>query len=133
MSGILGHSHPEIVATVCDAMAVLDHVHSSFLSDPVLRFTDMLTLKQRHEHVGDVRGRGLLLGVEQVEDRESRAPARELRHRVSRRCLELGASLNISRRSVANIFRIAPPLTLSRDQIDTAISILDQALTECAD
>lgn len=93
----------------------------------------LLTLKQRHEPVGDVRGRGLLLGVELVEDRESKAPARELGIRVSRRCLELGAILNISRRSVANIFRIAPPLTVTREQIDTAISILDQALTECMD
>ena len=40
-------------------------------------------------------------------------------------------SVNV-RRAVANIFRIAPPLTVTRDQIDTAISILDQALTECA-
>jgi 2,2-dialkylglycine decarboxylase (pyruvate) len=66
-----------------------------------------------------------------VEDRESKTPARELGLDVSRRCLELGASLNIGRRSVANIFRIAPPLTVSREQIDTAVSILDQALTEC--
>ena len=49
-----------------------------------------------------------------------------------RRCLELGASLNIGRHSMANVFRIAPPLTVSREQIDTAFAILDQALTECA-
>ena len=89
-------------------------------------------LQQRHEHIGDVRGRGLLLGVELVEDRQTKRPARELGLAVSRRCLELGASLNISRRAVANIFRIAPPLTVKRDQIDTALAILDQALTECA-
>jgi 2,2-dialkylglycine decarboxylase (pyruvate) len=92
----------------------------------------LLALKQRHEPIGDVRGRGLLLGVELVQDRQSKAPARELGLEVSRRCLELGASLNIGRRSVANIFRIAPPLTVTREQIDTAVSILDQALTECA-
>jgi len=40
--------------------------------------------------------------------------------------------LNIGRRSAANIFRIAPPMTVTREQIDTAVSILDQALTECA-
>jgi 2,2-dialkylglycine decarboxylase (pyruvate) len=91
----------------------------------------LLTLKQRHEPIGDVRGRGLLLGLELVEDRESKTPARELGLDVSKRCLELGASLNIGRRAMANVFRIAPPLTVTRDQIDTAVSILDQALTEC--
>ena len=90
----------------------------------------LLALKQRHEPIGDVRGRGLLLGVELVEDRQSKTPAPELGFEVSRRCLELGASLNIGRRSMANIFRIAPPLTVTREQIDTVVSILDQALTE---
>jgi 2,2-dialkylglycine decarboxylase (pyruvate) len=92
----------------------------------------LLALKQRHEPIGDVRGRGLLLGVELVKDRRSKTPAREFGVEVSRRCLELGASLNIGRHSMANIFRIAPPLTVSRDQIDTAGSIFDQALSECA-
>ncbi|MDH3467436.1 MAG: aspartate aminotransferase family protein [Gammaproteobacteria bacterium] len=92
----------------------------------------LLVLKQRHAPIGDVRGRGLLLGVELVADRESKTPARELGVEVSRRSLELGASLNIGRHSMANIFRIAPPLTVTREQIDTAVAILDQALTECA-
>jgi 2,2-dialkylglycine decarboxylase (pyruvate) len=92
----------------------------------------LLTLKQKHEAIGDVRGRGLLLGVELVEDRESKVPAREFGLAVSRRCLKLGACLNIGRHSMANIFRIAPPLTVTREQIDIAVSILDQALTECA-
>lgn len=92
----------------------------------------LLALQQRHASIGDVRGRGLLLGVELVEDRESKIPAHEFGLNVSRRCLRLGACLNIGRRSMANVFRIAPPLTVTREQIDTAVSILDQALTECA-
>ena len=92
----------------------------------------LLDLRQRHECIGDVRGRGLLLGVELVEDRHSKAPANQLGHEVGRRCIELGASLNIARQASAHIFRIAPPLTVTRGQIDTAMDILDQALTECA-
>lgn len=88
-------------------------------------------LQQRHEPIGDIRGRGLLIGMELVEDRYSKKPAYDLGFAVSRRCIELGASLNIGRRSTANVFRIAPPLTVTREQIDTAITILDQALTEC--
>ena len=88
-------------------------------------------LQQRHEPIGDVRGRGLLIGVELVKDRRSKEPAQALGAAVGRRCIELGASLNIARQGSAHIFRIAPPLTVTRDQIDTALSILDQALTEC--
>ena len=92
----------------------------------------MRDLQQRHECIGDVRGRGLLIGLELVEDRHSKKPAHELGAEVGRRCIELGASLNIARQASANIFRIAPPLTVTRGQIDTAMAILDRALTECA-
>ena len=90
-------------------------------------------LRQQHSAIGDIRGRGLLLGMELVTDRKSKEPAREFGAAVSRRCLELGACLNIGRRSTANVFRIAPPLIVGRDEIDRAVSILDQALRECAD
>jgi 2,2-dialkylglycine decarboxylase (pyruvate) len=88
-------------------------------------------LQQRHALIGDIRGRGLLLGIELVADRQTKAPAPETGAAVSRRCLELGACLNISRRSMAGVFRLAPPLTVSRDEIDSAVAILDQALGEC--
>ena len=89
-------------------------------------------LQQRHPVIGDVRGRGLLLGVELVTDRASKAPAHELGMAVSQRCLELGACLNIGRRSMAGVFRVAPPLTTNTDEIDRAVAIFDQALGECA-
>ena len=87
-------------------------------------------LQQRHAAIGDLRGRGLLHGVELVLDRQTKTPATDLGMKVSRRCLELGACLNIGRRSTASVFRIAPPLTVSREEIDQAIAIFDQALTE---
>ncbi len=89
-------------------------------------------LQQRHPIIGDVRGRGLLLGVELVTDRQSKTPALEVGVAVSQRCLELGACLNIGRRSIAGVFRLAPPLTVTRDEIDRAIAIFDQALGEHA-
>jgi len=91
----------------------------------------LLDLQQRHAVIGDVRGRGLLQGVEMVKDRQSKTPAPEIGMAISRRCLELGACLNISRPSSAGIFRIAPPLTVSRDEIDSAMAIFDSALSEC--
>ncbi len=89
-------------------------------------------LQQRHPIIGDVRGRGLLLGVELVSDRRAKTPALEAGMAISQRCLELGACLNIGRRSMASVFRIAPPLTATRDEIDRAMAIFDQALGECA-
>ena len=89
------------------------------------------SLQQRHAVIGDVRGRGLLLGVELVTDRQTKTPAPDIDMEVSRRCLELGACLNIGRRATAGVFRIAPPLTVSRDEIDSAMAIFDQALGEC--
>lgn len=91
----------------------------------------LLDLQQRHAIIGDVRGRGLLLGVELVTDRQTKTPASELGGTISERCLELGACLNISRRGMADVFRIAPPLTTNRKEIDKAVGIFDQALTEC--
>jgi 2,2-dialkylglycine decarboxylase (pyruvate) len=92
--------------------------------------SQLLELHQRYEVLGDVRGRGLLIGVEFVTDRHSKTPAHELGFELSRRCMELGASLNIGRRQMASVFRIAPPLTVTREQIDTAVQVLDQALSE---
>ena len=88
-------------------------------------------LQDRHPAIGDIRGRGLLLGVELVTDRQSKTPANAFGMAVSHRCLELGACLNIGRRSTASVFRIAPPLTVTRPEIDRAMEIFDQALREC--
>ncbi|MDA0342488.1 MAG: aspartate aminotransferase family protein [Proteobacteria bacterium] len=94
----------------------------------------MLDLQQKYEVIGDVRGQGLLIGVELVEDREARVPYHKLGARTTERCLELGLSMNIRRRPErGSVWRIAPPLTVTRDEIDTATAILDQALGESLD
>ena len=90
----------------------------------------LLDLQQAHAAIGDVRGRGLLLGVELVEDRRTKVPAQALGARVADRCIDLGACLNIGRRGHGSLFRIAPPLTVEKTDIDRAVDILDQALSE---
>ena len=87
-------------------------------------------LQAKHEQVGDVRGRGLLVGLELVEDRESCRPANALGAAVTGECLRRGLSMNVVRAgSSANCFRMAPPLTITRDEIDLAVEILDASLT----
>jgi 2,2-dialkylglycine decarboxylase (pyruvate) len=88
-------------------------------------------LQQRYEVIGDIRGAGLLLGVELVTDRASRTPAHELGAMTTRKCFENGLSMNIRRRPErGSVWRIAPPLTVSTDEIDRAVDILDKALRD---
>ncbi len=90
-------------------------------------------LQQRYECIGDVRGRGLLVGLEVVRDRESREPDRELAAAFQRRCLELGLVLHAVRADFQSTLRMAPPLTATRDEIDSGIAILDQAFRDSLD
>jgi 2,2-dialkylglycine decarboxylase (pyruvate) len=91
-------------------------------------------LQQRHEAIGDVRGLGLLLGVELVEDRQTRKPAHRLGALTTQKCLERGLSMNIRRRPErGSVWRIAPPLTVSQAEIDRAVEILDGALADSLD
>jgi 2,2-dialkylglycine decarboxylase (pyruvate) len=88
-------------------------------------------LQSRHEEIGDVRGMGLLRGIELVKSRETREPWHELGALTTQRCLELGLSMNIRRRPErGSVWRIAPPLTVTTADIDLAITIFDQALRE---
>jgi 2,2-dialkylglycine decarboxylase (pyruvate) len=91
-------------------------------------------LQQRYEAIGDVRGEGLLLGVELVKDRQSRVPNHALGALTTTKCYEKGLSMNIRRRPErGSVWRIAPPLTVSLEEIDRATAILDEALRESLD
>jgi 2,2-dialkylglycine decarboxylase (pyruvate) len=96
--------------------------------------TGLETLQQRYEAIGDVRGDGLLLGVELVEDRETRKPFHRLGAATTARCFELGLSMNIRRRPErGSVWRIAPPLTVTTGEIDRALDILDRSLKDGLD
>ena len=91
----------------------------------------LLALADRHRVIGDVRGRGLLVALELVEDRQSRRPADELGAAVTRRCLELGLHLNVVQLpGMGGVFRIAPALTSTPEELDLGLEILDQAIGE---
>jgi len=83
----------------------------------------------RHDCVGDVRGRGLLRGMEIVLDRVQKTPAPGLGGRITSRCLEMGLSMNIANLpGLSSVFRIAPPLTITKEQLETGLAILDEAI-----
>ncbi len=90
----------------------------------------LLSLRERHECIGDVRGRGLMQGIELVLDRETKEPADGLGREVTSACLELGLHMNIVQLpGMGGVFRIAPPLTVAPEEIDLGLEILDKALT----
>jgi 2,2-dialkylglycine decarboxylase (pyruvate) len=92
----------------------------------------LLELQERHDVVGDVRGRGLLQGIELVLDRETKEPADELGHRVTEACLRRGLHLNIVQLpGMGGVFRMAPPLTIDEHDLELGLKILDEAVLEC--
>ena len=90
-------------------------------------------IAQRHEIVGDIRGRGLLAGLELVVDRQTKQSSDELGALVTGRCLELGLHMNIVQLpGMGGVFRIAPPLTATEDELSLGLAILDQAISDAA-
>jgi 4-aminobutyrate aminotransferase len=82
-------------------------------------------LQKKYDCIGDVRGMGLMLGVEFVTDRNSNKPDAELRDRVEMACFERGM---IVLGAGANTIRWSPPLIITKENIDVALEIFDQAI-----
>ena len=82
-------------------------------------------MKEEHPMIGDVRGRGLMVGVELVKDKESKEPAKKETDEVMMRCFEKGAA--IVNCGVSTI-RWMPPLIITKELIDSALEIFDEVL-----
>jgi 2,2-dialkylglycine decarboxylase (pyruvate) len=129
-------SHVSDPLPAAAARAVLDIVRTEDLPARAARAGERLgahltELKGRHEAVGDVRGMGLLQGIELVEDRDSRRPAEALGLALTEECERRGLSINLVRGGTggaANCLRMAPSLTVTDDEIDLAAEILDSSL-----
>ncbi len=86
-------------------------------------------LQDRYEQVGDIRGRGLLQGLELVADKATKEPADALGAEVTAACLKRGLHMNIVQLpGMGGIFRIAPPLTIAESELQEGLDILDDAL-----
>lgn len=126
------HVSDPLVAAVGNT--VLDVLQQEQMADRAARMGSLLrdgltALKQRHEVIGDVRGRGLLQGIELVHDRISKQGADDLAGPITRRCLELGLHMNVVQLpGMGGTFRIAPPLTITEGELAEGLSILDRAI-----
>jgi 4-aminobutyrate aminotransferase len=86
-------------------------------------------LKEKHAAIGDVRGMGLLQGIELVKDRQTKEPATELVNQVLERLRANGMIVGKGG-LYGNVVRMSPPLNISKADIDAALRILDKSLAE---
>jgi 4-aminobutyrate aminotransferase len=101
---------------IANAAAIGDHL-----------FTGLQALKDKHPLIGDVRGRGLMIGIELVKDRATKVRAIDERNALVQAVFRRGVLILGAGR---NAIRLAPPLVLTKAQADSVLRVLDEALTE---
>jgi 4-aminobutyrate aminotransferase-like enzyme len=114
------------------ALAVLEIVREEQLAERAADLgaqvmTQLQALQARYPVIGDVRGRGLLIGVELVTDRRTREPAPEAAARLVRGALERGLLVTSTGR-YQNVIEITPPLTIDVEELDRGLLVFEQAL-----
>jgi 2,2-dialkylglycine decarboxylase (pyruvate) len=120
-------------------LAVLDLIQEEKLADAARTngeyfLNGLKALARRYEIIGDVRGRGLLIGVEFVRDRATKAPAEEAGAKITKECLARGLMINIVQfPGSLSVWRIAPPLTTTRAEIDRALGIIESSIKAVVD
>ncbi len=86
-------------------------------------------LKDKHKMIGDVRGMGLVYGIEYVKDRTSKEPAPDLVREIVLKCVENG--LMVGKLGIhGNVMRVAPPLVITPELVDESVAILGRVLSK---
>ena len=129
---VVGHSQSNDPMPCNVGIASIDIILEEMLVDVSKRIgaywrEHLERLAMKHEVIGDVRGRGLLQGIELVTNRQTREPAYEQGRSIGRWCLDNGLILSVRRQG--SVFRFVPPFTTTEAQLDQAAEILDQAIT----
>jgi 4-aminobutyrate aminotransferase-like enzyme len=93
--------------------------------------TDALkAMKPRHRLIGDIRGPGLLIGIELVRDQATREPATTETLEVYRRAIDQGVIFGTTKYAgLGNVLKVKPPFTITRAQMDRVLTVLDEVLT----
>ena len=112
------------------ALATIDLIENEYLENAAKmgQYTlDALEeIMPRHPSIGNIRGKGLMIGVEFVKDRQTKVPAKELTERIVELAFERGLLLLSCAKSV---IRFAPPLSISKTEVDEGLQIFAEALT----
>ena len=117
------------------ALAVLDVIEREKLQENALRIGNRILaglnkLREKHNIIGDVRGKGLLLGIELVKDRQSKEPAREECAQVVEIAREMGLLLGKGGLWGQTV-RFSPPMCVNEQDADFLLEVLDRSLNEC--
>jgi len=114
---------------IAAALATLDVLEKSAMKNAEVVGEHILrrlrTWPEKHPMVGDVRGRGLMLGVELVKDQKTKERAHDARERIVELAFERGA---LFLGAGENALRIAPPLVVTKEQADAALDILEECI-----
>lgn len=125
------HGNPVCAAA---ALAVLQAIETDHLAEKAATvgahlLSRLQALKQKHPLIGDVRGQGLAIGVELVTDRLNKTPAKKETAMIVYRAFELGLILFYVGVN-SNVLEFTPPLTLTHEEADRGVEILDRALSD---
>lgn len=132
LGGTMGGNPAACEAALAGLATLQDQRIDDRVSDLGRRVTDrLLALRQECALVGDVRGRGLMIGIELVKDRHSKAPASEEMQQIVARCREDGV-LVLYGGAHQNMIRLLPPLTIDEDELAGALSVVEHAVREIA-
>lgn len=89
-------------------------------------------LAEKQELIGDVRGKGLMIGVELVKNRKTKEPAREESQRLKEECRKRGVIMPAGQGWLGNIIRMYPPAIITKEQIDKSIDVLEDSFKAMA-
>jgi 4-aminobutyrate aminotransferase len=114
------------------ALAVLDVIKSESLMENAIVLGEYLKnrlneMKDTHTMIGDVRGKGLMVGIELVKDKDTKEYASKETEKVMMRCFQKGVALvNCG----ISVIRLMPPLTITRDLVDASLEVFEKSLCE---
>ena len=130
----LGHYTHEKSPLGCAAgLAMIEFIEQNKLIDKVredeIFVREQLNeLKEKYSIIGDIRGIGLLWGIELVKDKVTKEKAVQEAEWIMYECLKNGLSFKVSQ---GNVLQLCPPLIITREQLKTAITILENAFQKC--
>ncbi len=116
------------------ALAVMEAMEKEKLPENALKIgagmkARFLEMKGKYRFLGDVRGKGLVMGLEFVDSRDGYTPSPEITRRVIMGCAENGLLLG-KVGFYGNVIRIAPPLVINQEEADMALDILDSVMAD---
>ncbi|MEW4342118.1 aspartate aminotransferase family protein [Vibrio diabolicus] len=133
----MGHyTHEKSPIGCAAALATMEAIEQDGLLDKAKADSQfmrekLLEMKAKYSVIGDVRGIGMLWGIELVTDHESKARAYDEAEAVLYQCLNNGVSFKVSQ---GNVIQLSPPLIITREQLTEALAIFEEAIAKvCED